>query len=210
MFPYLPEARQEELKRLAQQYGQPLVHTVDLGTSNNFDPLDKSDRYGEVCMVVRRPSGHLLTMKKTYYPPNAFRLLTGGIHHGESVFDALLRETAEETGLETEIRQFLAAVAYRTTTTGDRPAFYTFAFLLDETGGTLGVIDEDEQVEDFLEIKPSSLPELAEYLDQLGNQYSPEIGTPWSDWGHFRSIIHRVVWEALQRGRGHSGCPGGS
>jgi 8-oxo-dGTP pyrophosphatase MutT (NUDIX family) len=197
MFPYLPEERQDEIKRLGQDYGQPLLRTIDLGVSGAFDPLDKPDRYGEVCMVVRRPNGRLLTMKKEFYPPNAFRLLTGGIKPGESIFDGLLRETHEETGLQVEVRRFLAAVAYQISAIEKVPVFYTFAFLLDEIGGKLEVIDVGERIEGFREIEPGELPELAEYLDSLGGDAPYSLGN-WKDWGHFRAVIHRVVWEALE------------
>ena len=149
MFPFLSAEIQQELDQLAQQYGQPLIRTVNIGPRANFDPLNKRDRYGEVCMVIRRKNGRLLTMIKTYYPRGAYRLLTGGINIGEPVFEALLRETNEETGLEVKVDRFLAAIAYTSAETGETPAFYTFAFLLDEVGGTFGVIDEDEKVEEF-------------------------------------------------------------
>src|SRR5258706_8266241 len=87
-------------------------------------------------MVVRRPNGKLLLSIKPFYPRGAYRLPTGGIHPGEPVFDALARETHEETGLRTEVRRFLAQIAYRGTEAPDAaPLFHTFAFLLEETGG---------------------------------------------------------------------------
>ena len=147
MFPTLPQSVQQELEQLAQRYGQPLVHTADLEANDLFDPLNKTDRYGEVCMVVRRKNGRLLTMTKTFYPKGAYRLPTGGINYGESIHDALLRETNEETGLQVNINHFLAAVAYRVPAVTAQPLFYTFAFLLDEVSGTLGAIDETERVE---------------------------------------------------------------
>jgi 8-oxo-dGTP pyrophosphatase MutT (NUDIX family) len=198
MFPALPQSTQDELEQLAQRYGRPLVCDVDLGVHSMFDPLNRTDRFGEVCMVVRRPDRKLLTMKKTFYPPGAYRLLTGGINHGEHVLDALLRETYEETGLEVTITRFLAAVAYHTGSTDTGPVFYTFAFLLDEVGGSLGVVDEKERVEAFREVKPADLPAMADYLDGMGTDYSGEIGGDWRDWGRFRAVIHRVVWEALK------------
>src|SRR5690242_17286554 len=143
MIPYLPKETQLELELLAASFGQPLVRIVDLGISNYFDPLDRSDRYGEVCMVIRRPNGRLLTMKKTFYPVEAYRLLTGGINHGEHVLDALLRETHEETGLQVEVERFLVAAGYHTLDTSETPSFYTFAFLLNEVGGKLGALDKD-------------------------------------------------------------------
>ena len=198
MFSALPQSTQDELEQLAQRYGRPLVRDVDLGVHSMFDPLNRTDRFGEVCMVVRRPGGKLLTMKKTFYPPGAYRLLTGGINHGEHVLDALLRETYEETGLEVTITRFLAAAAYHIGGTDTVPVFYTFAFLLDELGGALGVVDEKERVEAFREVKPADLPAMADYLDGMGKDYRGEIAGDWRDWGRFRAVIHRMVWEALK------------
>ena len=195
-FSALPQTIQDEIVQLSQLYGQPLERLVTLPTHKPFDPLNKKDRYGEVCMVVRRKNGRLLVMKKTYYPTEAYRLLTGGIDHGEPIFDALLRETAEETGLDVSVNRFLVAVAYRLAE-DEKPRFYTFAFLLDEIGGTLGVIDGGEQVEDFREITPDELPVTAERLVHIGKSYSKKIGGRWKDWGHFRAIIHTLVSEAM-------------
>lgn len=197
IFSSLPPTVQDEIVQLSHRYGQPLERLITLPTTKPFDPLNKKDRYGEVCMVVRRKNGCLLTMIKSYYPQEAYRLLTGGINHGESILEALLRETTEETGLEVKANRFLVAAAYRLTG-ADTPRFYTFAFLLDEIGGTLGVIDEEEQIEDFREIEPGALPTVADHLEHVGANYSEQIGGRWQDWGHFRAVIHTLVWEALQ------------
>jgi 8-oxo-dGTP pyrophosphatase MutT (NUDIX family) len=200
MFSFLPSSIQDELQGLAQRYGQPLMKEADLQTSKRFDPLSKLDRYGEVCMVIRRKNGRLLTMLKAYYPAECYRLLTGGINHGEFVFDALLRETQEETGLQVAVKRFLAAIAYyEPHASEDRvPIFYTFAFLLDEIDGVLAPEDEEEEVQDFREVTPDELLTLADHLASLGDEYSPKLRGEWDDWGHFRAIAHRVVWEALQ------------
>lgn len=197
MFSSLPQEIQTELHQLAQRYGQPIVHTADLQTFERFNPLNKSDRYGEVCMVIQRKNGCLLISKKTFYPSGAYRLPTGGINHGESVYDALLRETYEETGLEFIVRRFLAAVAYRLPKLREEPVFYTFAFLIDETGGKLQIIDTNERVEGFREIEPEQLVPIADYLEHLESNHSTAIGGDWGDWGHFRAVIHRLVWQAL-------------
>lgn len=193
----LPQATQDELEQLASRYGQPLIRTAKLKASTFFDPLSKNDRYGEVCMVIRRPNGRLLMMKKAFYPPDTYRLLTGGINHGERVFDALLRETHEETSLEVNVNRFLAIAAYQLSNPRRDAQFYTFAFLLDEVSGTLGAIDEDEKVEAFREIEPQELPLMTEHLERLSTTYSEEISGTWGDWGQFRAVIHRLVWEAL-------------
>jgi len=184
----------EEIAALGKRYGQPLVREVALDDVA-FDPVGAPDRIAEVCMVVRRPSGKLLLAIKDFYPRGAFRLPTGGIHHGEPILDAVRREAIEETGLTLEVARFLAALTYRNGPTGP-PAFHTFAFLLDERGGTLGAQDPAERIERWIEIEPSALPAVASTLDAISDDATAEIPN-WSAWGRFRAHVHRVVAEAL-------------
>ena len=53
-------------------------------------------------------------------------------------------------------------------------------------------------MQDFREVTTDELLPLAERLGNLGDQYSSELEGEWGDWGRFRAVIHRVVWEALQ------------
>lgn len=193
----LSAATLRELARLAERFGAPRI--VDSPIPDHFDdPIRKPDRFGEVCMVVRRPSGRLLLSIKTFYPRGAYRLPTGGIHPGEPVYDALLRETYEETGLEFTVRRFLARISYRAAGSPDvTPLFHTFAFLIDETGGTLGPIDTSEQLEGWREVTVADLPAVARSLDDIRGQGALDIGGDWRAWGRFRAVVHRVVHEAL-------------
>ena len=195
----LPGTR-HEIDALARRFGQPLV--IDSPIPDYFDdPIRKPDRYGEVCMVIRRPNGALLLAIKTFYPRGAYRLPTGGIARGEPILDALLRETHEETGLRTEVRRFLAQIAYHGegVPTGT-PLFHTFAFLLDETSGTLGALDASEQIEDWRETAVADLPHVADFLDDLRTQGTQDIGGDWRAWGKFRAVVHRAVHQALASG----------
>ncbi|TMD51547.1 MAG: NUDIX domain-containing protein, partial [Chloroflexi bacterium] len=81
-------------------------------------------------MVIRRRNGKIPLSIKTFYPRGAYRLPTGGIHHGERILDALRRETDEETALEVEVRRFLAWIIYRDVSVPEGPPlFHTLAFL---------------------------------------------------------------------------------
>lgn len=194
---YLPATVVRELDDLARRFGEPLRLTAPIDDSFT-DPISKRDRFGEVCMVVRRPSGKVLLSIKTFYPRGAHRLPTGGIHHGEAVFDALVRETHEETGLVTAPRRFLARIAYDPRSTpGAPPVFHTFAFLLDEVAGMLEAIDTSERIEEWKEIDVAELPRVAHALDHLTTQGTEDIGGDWAAWGRFRAVVHRAVHEAL-------------
>jgi 8-oxo-dGTP pyrophosphatase MutT (NUDIX family) len=208
----LAPAIETEIASLADRYGQPRRVTAELERWL-FSPVTMPDRYGEVCMVVRRPNGKLITAKKTFYPAGAFRLLTGGIGHGETIADALAREVAEETGLDVVVRRFLAVIEYRlrgewglgdggqeilNVAAAPIPhSFVTFAFLLDEIGGTLHARDAGERIEAFGELEVAELPALAETLECVPDQHDAEIEGSWRDWGRFRAIGHRAIYEAL-------------
>lgn len=184
-----------ELADLARRFGAPL--RVDAAIDDGFDdPIRRKDRFGEVCMVIRRPNAKLLLSIKTFYPRGAYRLPTGGIEHGESVYDALVREGHEETGLDLTVERFLARISYRASS-ASAPLFHSFAFLLRETGGTLGAIDTSEQIEDWREIDVGELPAVADFLEQLGTAGTRSIGGSWAAWGKFRAVAHRAVHEAL-------------
>lgn len=190
-----------ELAELAERYGTPRRVSAHI-PGGFFDPIKRPDRFGEVCMVVRRPGGAVLLTTKDFYPRGAFRLPTGGIAHGEGILDALLRETHEETGLSVEVRRFLAWIDYRPVP-GPPEAepsptlFHTFAFLLDETGGTLGSLDPHERIAAYREVDPSELPRVADALDAVASELSPDIEGDWADWGRFRAVVHRAVHDAL-------------
>ncbi|KPL85474.1 NUDIX hydrolase [Herpetosiphon geysericola] len=209
----LPNHVGTELADLVARFGVPHVHQVALVLPDGqypaspteqainikglFAPFGKADRYGEVCMVVQRPDGSLISARKAYYPANCFRLLTGGINYDEPVYTALLRETAEETGLDVQVERFLAAVSYRPTNSPS-PTFYTFGFLLRELGGMLGAVDESEQVAAFGFPQVADLPTLAAQLESLSGSEDHEIAGNWQDWGRFRAVTHRVIWEYFQ------------
>jgi NAD+ diphosphatase len=195
-----PPDVESQLESLAAQYGAPVRVSATL-EGRPFDPLDRTDRYGEVCMVIRRPSGRLLTATKTFYPPGCFRLLTGGVSHGEPIAEALLREVDEETGLDIAVRRFLVVIEYHLARPGaPELRFASFVFLLDELGGRLQVRDPEEQHAAFYEALPAELPEFEQRLASLAAGFDPAIGGAWRDWGRFRAVVHRVVHELLEQG----------
>src|SRR5438874_7113968 len=132
---FLDRTHADEVRDLATRYGAP--RRVEAVIRPFFDPVQRPDRFAEVCMVIRRRNGKIPLLIKTFYPRGAYRLPTGGIHHGERILDALRRETDEETALEVDVRRFLAWISYSDVSLPDGyPIFHTLAFLLNEVGGT--------------------------------------------------------------------------
>ncbi len=193
----LSDVQRAEVDKLAAAYGP--IRRVRAPIPTGFaDPLARRDRVGEVCMVIRRPNGKIIVNTKTFYPPGAYRLLTGGVGPNERIADALARETVEETGLDTRLMRFLAAIDYHDERdASSAPIFHTVAFLLEEIGGTLGSLDPAEEILDFREIEMDELPRLAAQLESL-DAPSERIGGNWGDWGRFRAVVHRVVAETLR------------
>lgn len=183
-----------EEKRLAAGLGEPLAYGADVNSTEFWDTTTRN-RDAEVCMVVRRPSGRLLTLRKTFYPPGVFRLLSGGIEPGEGIMEALGREVREETGLEVRVARYLAVVRYRAEE-GGPIRFRTHAFLLEEQGGTLGALDPEERVEAFREVEVDDLPRLATMLTRLGASHSTDLDQRWDEWGRFRAVAPRAVHAA--------------
>jgi 8-oxo-dGTP pyrophosphatase MutT (NUDIX family) len=187
---------ERELTELADRYGAPLAMDAEIPTGF-ADPIRRRDRIGEVCFAIRRPNGRLLLSIKTTYPRGAHRLPTGGIKRGESVLAALRREAHEETGLDLEVRRFLARITYRPEDCPE-PIFHTFAFLLVETGGTLEVLDPDEKIEEYIEVEASRLRDISRGLATLsGDGAAGGVGGSWRDWGRFRAVVHSAVHQAL-------------
>lgn len=193
----LTAAMRDEVAALSRRLGEPVLRNVVLNDIA-FDPVGNPSRFAEVCMVIRRPTGHVLLSIKTFYPRGAYRLPTGGIDRDEPIHEALIRETLEETGLRLEARQFLAALTYRDGPAGP-PVFHTFAFLLDDpTGAPITPLDEHEQIEDYHEVPVSELPAVAERLERIPPDGAAGVSN-WDAWGHFRSHVHWAAHEALTR-----------
>ena len=198
MFEWISPTFDPEVAALTETYGTPHYQTVTAPFTDYVRREIAPQWKCEVCMVVRRGNGKLITMTKTFYPPDIFRLPTGGIEAGETILAALQRETLEETGLVTRVERFLAIVIQEH---AGQPIFASFAFLLQEVEGTLGALDEHEHVAAYREIAPTEIITLAEQLEQVGEGYSPELHMHWADWGAFRATVHRVVAKAFQEMR---------
>ncbi len=119
----------EELADLGRRFGamsyqHEVLAVTDPFLTEDHQRLLSDGRRAEICYIMHRgvPADGILLHHKIFYPGPAFRLPTGGVDPGEAVWDTLVREIYEETGLtvktgedgpgEVVVEDFLGVVSY--------------------------------------------------------------------------------------------------
>lgn len=162
--------------------------------------LLRDGRVAEVCYLLYRgqPGTGILLHTKSYYPRRAYRLPTGGLAPGEDPVAGVVREVAEETGLEVReesagprtgcIADFAGLLTYgfRHRRLDRELSFATFVFAIQAPSGMEPqVVDETEQIAGWAWCPPDDLRRVAANLCGLKDS------TPnWADWGRFRAVVH--------------------
>ncbi len=157
--------------------------------------ITRDGRIGEVCMMLQRPDGRIWCAAKQYYPGLIARLLTGGIHPGEQLEDALMREIGEETGLTPIHITPLFHVQYQSVV-----SFQTFAYLCHVDNTTPVAYDLSEQIAHFEALDAAQLQVRAQQLTQLPAIHSAHIGGTWQEWGEFRAVCHHTLSALITQG----------
>ncbi|MCC6455253.1 MAG: NUDIX hydrolase [Caldilineaceae bacterium] len=198
-----------EVSALEAQWGALPLHRQRLAVDHPFltgehQLLVSDGRRAEICYIMHR--GHVdegvLLHVKTFYPRNAYRLPTGGIHQGEPVMETLAREIEEETGLavgtgadQVQVQRCLGIVTYAMDhrSTGQSFPFATYHFLVQmPQDGVIAPRDATEQIGGWQWRRAQELAAVAENLEQVGSRQPA-----WGDWGRFRSLSHRFVASRL-------------
>jgi ADP-ribose pyrophosphatase YjhB (NUDIX family) len=194
-----------ELAALEAQWGQTPSehHRLDVEQpflTGRHQQLVSDGRRAEICYVMHQgdPAQGVLLHRKTYYPTGTFRLPTGGIHHGESVWATLGREITEETGLavgatadHAQVQRFLGLVSYELVhrSLQQTYSFATYCFLVQmPAGASLDPQDPAESIAAWGWQPASELSQVADTLEAIGEQFPT-----WGDWGQFRAVSHRFL-----------------
>jgi 8-oxo-dGTP diphosphatase len=187
---------ENEYKEICKKFNSPgniEDVTIRFTKRSYFNKLKSSiqrDRRGEVVFCVIRPNGRIIAITCDEYPEGTYRIPTGGIGHNEDVTSAVFREVKEELGLAAKVRHFAGVVRIRFEHADDSEMFYSYIFILDETGGRLL---EDASDDEISEVREVSLEELRQIADSLGR-----IPGRWNDWGRFRYVTTYAAFKFLR------------
>lgn len=187
---------EQEFLEVCRRFGcKPSIQEVTIKYANSsfFNKMKNSirrDRRGEVVFCVIRPNGSIVTVTCSEYPKGIFRIPTGGIGYGEDIVEAVFRETREELGVDTEIVNFAGVLKIRFEHQDEYEMFFSYLFILRETGGHLLEDASDDEVSEIREVNINGLEKVA---GELGN-----IIGKWHDWGKFRYCTTRAILEFLK------------
>jgi 8-oxo-dGTP pyrophosphatase MutT (NUDIX family) len=184
----------QDIKALTVRYPRLIERRVSLSMESPgisfFDEIRAGlakGRRGEVVLVIRHSDGQVWLHRKRSYPPDAYRLLSGGIAASESALDAARRECVEETSMPPTIVDCLGIVRYALQRRGEQQWFISYFFILQGDGQAPIPQDESEEIVGFRRVPLAELPDIARRLRQA----PPD----WQDWGQFRAIGHDFVAE---------------
>ena len=146
-------------------------------------------RRGEVVLCLQDEQEQMLLHSKSFYPPGASRLLTGGIYQSEPVLQALQREGREETGLLLADRRPLAVLFYTLQAPDLTVPFISYLFLCRVPSFEPQPQDLQERIAGFSWVDRAGLAETIASLLHLPDG--------WADWGNFRAAAHQLLLEIL-------------
>jgi ADP-ribose pyrophosphatase YjhB (NUDIX family) len=120
------------VQELVFTFGEPEVERWDVPmTEGELDSVERHRGLGrahDVSLVIQ-DGDKIAVIRKSGYPPGAYRLPSGGIHPEESFIDGAVREALEETGLSVRIEDYLLQV-HATFVFGERRAKWTTHVML--------------------------------------------------------------------------------
>ncbi len=149
-----------------------------------------SKRDGEVVLAIRRPDGCLLLHTKPFYPPDTWRLPSGGVERGEDLEAAARREIAEETGLPARLERILGVLTYEFDGGGEHFFFASAVLLAATPEAQAAAQDPQEKISGYRWAQPADLDAVAAQLRRLPPS--------WRDWGRWRALAHDFVLACLR------------
>ncbi|GEM_PF-6617456 len=157
--------------------------------------LSEGKRRAEVLFVLkRRRNGgdEILLINRKPYPPDAYRLPTGGLEDGESPVEAAIREIYEETGYRIADPGLLGLVDYTLHGPGfENTRFVSYIFMGHVPAAQEPVAADPDEIAAYRWVSPESLNQVAAHLRTL----PPD----WVYWGRFRAASYEFIHCAIMQ-----------
>lgn len=146
------------IEELEAKYGVPrVIKLTEEFDQRGYQLLKHSlrqSRHHDVTIIIVK-DGRIVVTRKHSYPPNTYRIPSGGIRMGEAFEAGAKREAYEETGLRIELVRYILRVLARLTYKGEKVDWVSHVFLARCVGGKMRPID-------FREIEGVRLAEIDE------------------------------------------------
>jgi 8-oxo-dGTP pyrophosphatase MutT (NUDIX family) len=189
--PHLLAEIEQEFGPFAQQHVDLHINTEAMRTMVGQMRRSGNPRRAEVVLVVPDDLGDIWLHTKHFYPPDTYRLMTGGIDFGEKPAAAALREAKEETGFALTLTRCLGVITCRFFDGAEPMPFASYLFLTTPGQGQPQPVDESENIAGFVAVSPAELKKTARQLESLAGRFT--------DWGRFRAISHDLAAAALTK-----------
>jgi len=173
---------------------QIVIKYKDDGFYNKMKSGVENNRRGEVVFCVIRPQRKIIAITCKEYPEGIYRIPSGGIDGNEDIITAVYRESREELGLDVCIKDFAGVLKIKFEYGEESFMFYSYIFILEETGGRLLEDALDDEISKVMEINADNPGEFEEMLDKLKN-----IQGKWRNWGRFRYYSSKAVMDYLYK-----------
>jgi 8-oxo-dGTP diphosphatase len=104
------------LAEAAARFGRPAAASVRVIISPqemaNLLSSQKNGRAHDVTLFIHAPdaSGAIALIRKPFFPPEGFRVPSGGLRPGEALADGAAREAWEETGLAIRLERYFLRI----------------------------------------------------------------------------------------------------
>lgn len=186
----LNDLNSNEIQSLITKYGQPrhLHFSADF-LDFECDLVKRSaekGRYHDITCFIQKDGRFVVIQKHDYAETRIFRAPSGGVHQGESIEEAAIREMYEETGMKVRLLKFVLDVTLEVICKDRIIPWRSLVFLSEAIGGIMKEIDTYE----IYTVRLMSREELLTTVNELMEN---------SGWGGFkyRAFLTREFFNAL-------------